>query len=151
MFQWQYYVYFWFWHSFEVEKVCDTWLYYSMKKILVVEDDPYLVYAYKQKLLKSGFKVEMAVDGSQALDAMKKFMPDVVILDLIMPNVDGFSFLDTVKRDENFKEIPVIVASNLGQKEDVDRAKSLGAVDYFVKSDVSLEKIIEIVTAVLSK
>lgn len=122
-----------------------------MKKILVVEDDQYLIHAYKLKLSQAGFKVELASDGANALDAMKKFKPDVVILDLIMPNVDGFSFLDSMKRDERFKEVPVIVASNLGQKEDVDRAKSLGAVDYFVKSNVSLETIIDKITAVLSK
>ncbi|GIK84117.1 MAG: hypothetical protein BroJett025_07390 [Patescibacteria group bacterium] len=120
-----------------------------MKKVLVVEDDQFLANAYKLKLTKSGFDVVIAFDGAEALQAMRESVPDVVLLDLIMPNVDGFACLDAMQADEKLKKIPVIIASNLGQKEDIERAKSLGAVDFIIKSNVSIEEIVQKVTAVI--
>jgi DNA-binding response OmpR family regulator len=114
-----------------------------MKKILVVEDDTYLANAYRVKLSKSGFDVQLAYDGNEALDKLKTFIPDVILLDLIMPKKDGFATLSEIKASETLKQIPVIVASNLGQKEDVEKATKLGAKDFFIKSDVSLAQIIE--------
>jgi DNA-binding response OmpR family regulator len=113
------------------------------KKILVAEDDKILANAYRIKLSKAGFELKMASDGQEALDALQSFSPDLIILDLMMPIKDGFSVLEALKSDERLKSIPIIVASNLGQKEDTDRALNLGANDFIVKSDLSLNTIIE--------
>jgi len=108
-----------------------------MKKILVAEDDLFLANAYKAKLSKSGFEVLVARDGKEALDILAKEKVSLVLLDLMMPVKDGFEVLA-----EMDKKIPVLVASNLGQKEDIDKAMKLGAKDYIIKSDVSLTDLI---------
>ncbi|MBP7842675.1 response regulator [Candidatus Woesebacteria bacterium] len=120
-----------------------------MKKVLIVEDDQFLANAYKLKLSKSGFEVMVATDGSEALTLLKDFTPDIILLDLIMPNIDGFATLGALKKDEKLKSIPVIIASNLGQKEDIEKALALGAVDFIIKSNVSIEEIVQKVTAVI--
>ena len=104
---------------------------------------------YKLKLSKSGFEVMVATDGSEALTLLKDFTPDIILLDLIMPNIDGFATLGALKKDEKLKSIPVIIASNLGQKEDIEKALALGAVDFIIKSNVSIEEIVQKVTAVI--
>ena len=120
-----------------------------MKKILVVEDDQFLSNAYKLKLTKSGFETVVASDGNEALEVLKEFKPDMILLDLIMPNLDGFSTLKALKDNSEYKDIPVIVASNLGQKEDIEKAKELGANDFVIKSKVSIEKIVQKVNIVI--
>lgn len=113
-----------------------------MAKVLVVEDDRFLGSAYKAKLSKSGFDVQLATDGNEALEVLQTFTPDLILLDLVMPNRDGFSTLEAVRQNEKFAKTPIIVASNLGQKEDFDKAMSLGATDFIIKSDVSLDELI---------
>ncbi|HWY79152.1 MAG TPA: response regulator [Candidatus Sulfotelmatobacter sp.] len=114
-----------------------------MKKILVAEDDKFLGSAYRAKLTKAGFEIQIARDGQEAMAMVRTFTPDLILLDLVMPIKDGFTVLEEIKNDPTLKAIPVIVASNLGQKEDTDRALKIGASDYFVKSDLSLNTIIE--------
>lgn len=113
-----------------------------MTKILVAEDDKFLGSAYRAKLTKTGFEVQIATDGDEALTILKTFTPDIILLDLVMPKKDGFATLQELKALEEYKKIPVIVASNLGQKEDLDKAKALGAIDYIIKSDLSLDALI---------
>ena len=113
-----------------------------MSKILVIEDDQFLGNAYKLKLSKAGFEVHVSKDGKEGLEALNAFNPDLILLDLIMPNMDGFEFLEEMQHSTHL-EIPVIVASNLGQQEDLESATRLGAVDFIIKSDVSLEEVIE--------
>lgn len=113
------------------------------KKILVAEDDKFLSNAYRVKLTKAGFEVKVAGDGAEALNILQTFIPDLILLDLVMPVKDGFATLEVIKADEKLKMIPVIVASNLGQKEDCDRAIKLGAKDFVVKSDLSLDTLIQ--------
>lgn len=114
-----------------------------MAKILVAEDDKFLANAYRVKLTKAGFEVEIAMDGQEAITALKAGKIDLVLLDLMMPVKDGFATLTDIKKDSALKNIPVIIASNLGQKEDVDKGMSLGAVDYVVKSDLSLDTLVK--------
>jgi len=113
-----------------------------MKKILVAEDDTFLASAYRVKLTKAGFAVTIARDGAEAMEAVKKEIPDCLLLDLVMPVKDGFTVLEELKKDEKTKHIPIIVASNLGQKEDTDRAMALGATAFVVKSNLSLDELI---------
>ena len=114
-----------------------------MSKVLVAEDDIFLINAYRVKLTKVGFEVKLAADGDEALAALASFHPDVILLDLVMPKKDGFSVLEEIKKNTDFNKIPIIIASNLGQQEDIDRGMKLGAIDYIIKSDTSMEDIIK--------
>ena len=122
-----------------------------MKKILIAEDDNFLTSAYKVKLKREGFDVQVAGDGEQALLDLKTFIPDIILLDLVMPIKDGFAVLEEVKKDPNLKDIPVVVMSNLGQKEDIDRARALGAREYFIKTDIQLKDMAQKIKALLDK
>ena len=115
-------------------------------KVIIAEDDKFLISAYRAKMVKSGLDVQIASDGSEVLDILKDFIPDVILLDLVMPKMDGFTTLEQIKSNPEYKDIPILVASNLGQTEDFEKAKALGADDYVVKSDLSLEKLIEKLT-----
>lgn len=120
-----------------------------MKKILIVEDDNYLTNAYRVKFTKAGFEVKNAFDGDEALDLLKTFMPDLILLDIVMPKKDGFATLEEIKANAQWKNIPVILASNLGQKEDIDKGIRLGATDFFIKTDFTLNNLIEKINAIL--
>lgn len=122
-----------------------------MPKILVVEDDRFLISAYRAKLEKSGYEVQTASDGDEALAILKTFTPEAILLDLVMPKRDGFSTLEEIKKDPRISSIPIIVTSNLGQKEDIDKAMALGANDYIIKSDLSIEELVTKVQKVSAK
>lgn len=114
-----------------------------MSKILVAEDDPFLSNAYRVKLTKEGFEVRLARDGQEAVNALKDFTPDLILLDLVMPVKDGFTTLGEIRSDDRFKLVPVIIASNLGQKEDIEKGMALGASDFIIKSDLSMENLVQ--------
>lgn len=120
-----------------------------MKKILVVEDDNFLANAYRVKLTKAGFEVKNAYDGDEATSMLETFTPDLILLDIVMPKKDGFTTLKELKATEQWKNIPVILASNLGQKEDKDKGIKLGAYDFFIKTDFSLNTLIEKINSIL--
>jgi DNA-binding response OmpR family regulator len=117
------------------------------KKILVVEDEKPMARALKLKLESNGFVVGVAYDGTEAMNIISKEVFDLIILDLVIPGIDGFTILGELKKRNS--TIPVIAASNLGQLEDINRAKELGARHYFVKSNTSLAQIIQLVKEVL--
>ncbi|MBU6431137.1 MAG: response regulator [Patescibacteria group bacterium] len=122
-----------------------------MSKILIIEDDLFLLSLIVEKFIKSGFEVETAVDGEEGLNKILKNRYDLVLLDMILPKMDGFKVLEEVKKNQSLKELPIIVASNLYDKNDIDRAVSLGAKDYIVKAYNSPEGIIIRVKAFLQK
>jgi DNA-binding response OmpR family regulator len=113
-----------------------------MKKILVVEDDKFIANAYRVKLTKAGFEIKMAYDGEEALEILKGFTPDLMLLDLIMPIKDGFTVLAEIRANPKWASIPVLVTSNLGQKEDIDRGMQLGANGYVIKTDLSMDELV---------
>ena len=115
------------------------------KKVLIAEDEKSLAGAMSIKLKKAGFEVVTAYNGKEAIEAIQKNKLDLVLLDLIMPEVDGFGVLEQIKKDGNNKNLPIIILSNLNQPEDVKKAKDLGAKDFFVKSNISIEKIENII------
>ena len=120
------------------------------KKILLVEDDPLLIDIYTTKLRNEGFEVAVATDGEEALTKHKEFMPDLIILDLIMPQFDGFQFLEVLKTD--FKRMPpVIILTNLDKEWSETRGKELGVKRYFVKTKVSPEEVVEEIKKILKK
>jgi len=111
------------------------------KKILVVEDERPIAQALELKLKSEGFEPDMAYDGEEALEKMKKGEYALVILDLVLPKLDGFAVLEAAKK-ENITT-PIIVASNLSQPEDEEKAKSLGAKDFLIKSNTTIAAIVE--------
>jgi two-component system, OmpR family, alkaline phosphatase synthesis response regulator PhoP len=122
-----------------------------MKKIFIAEDDNFLANAYRLKLTKAGFDVKIMRDGQELIDLLKTDIPDLIILDIIMPVKDGFITLQELKANKSWSTIPVIIASNLGQKEDVDKAMQLGANDFIVKSDLSLVAIMQKINLLLTQ
>ncbi|MBU0982166.1 response regulator [Patescibacteria group bacterium] len=115
-----------------------------MAKILLVEDDQFLRKVYLFKLSKQpGWEIVVAVDGIEAVDKAVSERPDLIILDLILPGQDGFAVLKVLKEKEETKNVPVIITSALGQGDDVKQGMELGAVDYLVKSNTSLDGIID--------
>ena len=112
------------------------------KYILVVEDDSFYADIYTRKFRKEGYEVELAENGKKALKSMYKRKPDLVLLDLIMPVMDGFQTLEEIRKNPNFKNIIILAVTNLGEKEDVDKIKKLGGVsEYIVKANVSIQDI----------
>jgi len=111
--------------------------------ILIIEDDKFLRQLIAQKLLKEGYDVSEAIDGEEGLKKVKEEKPDLVLLDLILPGIDGFEVLSQLGKDESVSQIPVIILSNLGQKEDVERGLNLGAIDYLIKAHFTPGEIIE--------
>lgn len=115
--------------------------------ILVVEDERPLARALELKLKGAGLQVTVATDGKNALEILEKQDFDLMLLDLIMPRVDGFGVLQWLQ--EHKKKVKVIVTSNLGQAEDIAKVKKMGAVDYYVKADTPLATIVAKVTSLL--
>lgn len=121
----------------------------NKKTILVVEDDKFLRDLIAQKLLKEGFDVVEAIDGEQGVKKIEEEKPDLVLLDLILPGIDGFEVLSRTKENPILAEIPVIILSNLGQKDDIEKGLNLGAVDYLIKAHFTPGEIIEKVKKIL--
>lgn len=105
-----------------------------MKKILIVEDDVYLLQMYKESLSQQNFEIELAEDGQQALEKAEDFLPDIVLLDLMLPYVDGFQVLESLKSNPKTKDSVVIVQTNLDSEMQREKAKKLGAANFLVKS-----------------
>lgn len=112
----------------------------NQKNILVIEDDRYAANLYKLKLAKEGYKIEIANDGEEALDKVEKFNPDLIVLDLLLPGMDGFTVLKTLRQGKELKT-PILVLSNLGEDENVEKALGLGADDYMIKVETGMEEL----------
>jgi len=115
----------------------------QLKKALVVEDDALLSRVLSTYLADSGFNVQVVANGLEALGKAKEFKPNVILLDLILPGLDGFAVLKQLKEEATTKNIPVIVVSNLGDVADVKSVKALGADGYFIKANTRLEDIVK--------
>jgi len=120
-----------------------------MKKILIVEDDKFLRELIVRKLKEENFNITEAIDGEEGIKKIKEEKPDLILLDLILPGIDGFEVLSKMKEDMSLSQIPVIILSNLGQKDDVERGFKLGVVDYLIKAHFTPGEIIEKVKAAL--
>jgi len=104
------------------------------KKILIAEDDSFLSEMYASKLEMAGFEVLIAINGEEAMEKMKFYQPDLVLLDLSMPQKDGFEVLKEKLLEGDIKDIPVIVLTNLSQKEQIEECYKLGAKDFLIKA-----------------
>jgi two-component system phosphate regulon response regulator PhoB/two-component system alkaline phosphatase synthesis response regulator PhoP len=112
------------------------------KKILIVEDDEFLRSLAAKRLEKDGFGVKDAVDGEAALKAIEGDKFDLILLDLLLPGTDGFTVLEKGRAMPNGKDVPIVVFSNLGERADIEKAKKLGATDFMVKANFTLDDIV---------
>lgn len=112
------------------------------KKVLIIEDDRTLSKLYHAKLSKSGYTVEVALDGEEGLQKVDEFNPEIILLDIIIPKIDGFAVLEKLRSQEKTKHTPIILLTNLGQDEDVEKGKAMGADDYLIKSNFTPTEIV---------
>lgn len=112
-------------------------------RILIIEDETILGKVLEEKFRAIDFEAKLVADGEKAMPAAHEFMPDIILLDLILPKKSGFVVLEELRADPELRLIPVIVLSNLGQEEDVKKALALGAKDYLVKIHHPIKEVIE--------
>lgn len=117
--------------------------------VLLVEDDSFLANIYKTKFEMEGFTVFTADNGESAVDEAKKKIPNMILLDILLPKMDGFMVLEALKKEATTKNIPVILLTNLGQKDDVEKGLQMGAVDYLIKAHFKPSEVVEKVRKVL--
>lgn len=123
----------------------------SKLKILIVEDDEFLRSLTAKRLEKEGYVVTVAVDGESALVTAAQEKPNLIFLDLLLPGLDGFEVLGKLKANAELKSVPVVVFSNLGQKEDIERAKQLGADEFLIKANFTLDDVMVKINEILKK
>lgn len=119
------------------------------KTILIVEDDAILQKTLSEYLQTDGFEVKVASDGEEATKLLSDFMPDLILLDIILPKKDGYEIVKEVRADEKKKDIPIVLLTNLGSVNDVEKALELGATTYLVKADYTLEEVVGKIKALL--
>ncbi|KKR34412.1 MAG: Phosphate regulon transcriptional regulatory protein PhoB (SphR) [Candidatus Magasanikbacteria bacterium GW2011_GWA2_40_10] len=119
--------------------------------VLIVEDDVFLSEIYQKKFEMEGFKVSMANNGEKGLADIKKKKPDIVLLEILLPKLDGFAVLEAAKADVSIKNIPIILLTNLGQKDDVRRGIEEGAAGYLIKTHFKPSEVVDKVREVLHK
>lgn len=111
--------------------------------VLVAEDDKFYASIYQTKLEREGYRVAIARDGEETIKMVGEQTPDLLLLDLIMPVKDGFETLKELRAKPGTKDLKVIVFSNLGQEDDIDRVKEMGVTDYLVKTNISIQEMVE--------
>lgn len=114
-----------------------------MRKILIIEDEAVLQKTFESTLRDEGFDIIAALDGEVGINLAKKEKPDLILLDLVLPKINGFEVLQELKGDPGTKDIPVIILTNLEKMEDIDKALEMGATTYLVKVDYSLKEVVE--------
>ncbi|MEK7561091.1 MAG: response regulator [Patescibacteria group bacterium] len=124
----------------------------NKKTILVVDDDPLITRMYQKRLTDDGYDVETASNGEEAILALRRKIPNLIILDIMMPKMNGVETLKFLKGDASTASVSVIILSNLGDRtEDIDKAKQMGALDYLVKSNITLKQLSERVEKVFGR
>lgn len=120
------------------------------KSILLVEDDPFLIDIYSQKFKKSGFDIKVADNASKVFQFLEEKIPEIILLDIVLPQMDGWAILKKIRSNEAWNACQIIVFSNLGQKEEVEKGFSLGANRYLIKSQYTPLEVIKEVEKMLA-
>jgi len=121
-------------------------------KVLLIEDDPMVVRMYARKFKLAGYDVRLGFNGFEGMKALKKDRPDIVLLDIMMPRMSGLDMLKMVKSEPQYKDLPVVVLTNLGDRaEDVEKCKQMGAEDYWVKANMKLDEVVERINEIVKK
>ena len=122
----------------------------SSPKILIIDDDPFILDMYILKFSDSGFAIETATDGGAGLEKILSFKPDIVLLDVIMPKMDGFEVLKKLNEEKNERPFKILFLTNFGQKEDVERGMAMGADGYIIKANFTPTEVVEKVKELLA-
>jgi DNA-binding response OmpR family regulator len=118
--------------------------------ILLIEDDPLLIDIYTTKFKGAGFEVQVADSGEKALLLLPKVSPSIIVMDIVLPHVDGWELLEAAKKQQNLAHSKIVVLSNLGQKEEIEKGISLGADRYLIKAHFTPTQVVEEVKNLLS-
>lgn len=121
------------------------------RRVLIIDDDPFILDMYVLKLKERGFDVDIATDGKTGLKKLETTKPDVVLLDIVLPSMDGFTVLETIKKNTASAHSKVILLTNLGQKEDIDRGVRLGADDYLIKAHFTPSEVVDKIERLIAK
>ncbi len=122
-----------------------------MAKILFIEDDPLIVKIYTTRLTADGYQVLSAENGEDGIKLAETETPDLVILDIMMPKIDGFGVLEKLRANEMMKNKPILVYSNLAQEEEIKRAQTLGATEFIIKANLSPTEMVEKIKKYLNR
>ena len=122
-----------------------------MKHILLVEDDRFLIDIYSTKLKQSGFSVEVVTTGEEVLKRIAEKKPDLLVLDIVLPQLNGWQLLKKIKANPKLKDLKVVILSNLGQKEEVEKGMSLGASKYLIKAHYTPSEVVGEIKKLLSE
>lgn len=120
------------------------------KKILLIEDDSFISQMYSVKFRQTEYDFIVANNGKEGIEMIKAQKPNLILLDIILPEMDGFTLLEEVKKDETLKSIPIILLTNLGQQEYIQRGLALGANDYIIKAHSTPQEVIDKVTSYIT-
>lgn len=123
----------------------------QQKTILIVDDDEFLLEMYALKFKEVGFKVEIAKTGREAIDKAGELAPDIILLDIVLPEMDGFEVLQEIRRNKKVPSSLIIMLTNLGQRDDTERSIRLGADDYIIKAHFTPSEVVEKVIILLAK
>jgi len=121
------------------------------KKILIVEDDNFVAEVYLAKLSEMGYETALAQNGEEGLAELKKGKVDLILLDILMPIMNGIEMLEEVKKNEEWKNIPVILLTNIGEKESIQKVREMGVKNYLIKSHFTPAEVIEKVESVFKE
>ena len=120
-----------------------------MKSILLVEDDPFLVDLYNTKLKEAGFEVQIAVSGREGLEKLREKKPDLLLLDIVLPDLDGWEVLGEIRKEAKLADLKICALSNLGEKRDIERAQELGVTRYLIKAHFKPSEVVEEIKKIL--
>lgn len=121
------------------------------KSVLIIEDDILLVSVLAKNIEKAGYHVESVGNAEEALKRLEGYRPEIILLDILLPGLNGFDFLQIVKKDERLNGIPIIILSNFGSKDDIDKGLVMGADAYLIKANVMPEDILKKIDLVLAE
>ena len=121
------------------------------KKVLIIEDDGFIASLITGTLKRADFETNLAIDGEGALKKLETEIPDIILLDLILPGIGGFEILEKIKREDKTKKIPVIILSNLGSQEEIKKGLKSGADAYLVKANILPEDVVKKIEEILNK
>ena len=120
-----------------------------MKHILLVEDDPFLVDLYTTRLEVAGFETEVAITGKEGLKKLEEKRPDILVLDIVLPTIDGWEVLQEIRKNEKFSDLKIVIISNLDQKGDIKRAFDFGVTKYLIKARYTPAEVVEEIKIIL--
>ena len=120
-------------------------------KVLLIEDDQFLAKMYTTKLNMEDIAVHLAPDGQEGINLAKAEKPDIILLDIILPKMDGWQVLEALKADAKTKSIPVLLLTNLGQQEDIEKGLKLGADEYLIKAHFTPSEVLDKIKSILNK